>query len=196
MKQALMVSIWSIFMFGACSSNNTPQTQYYLLNSPTSANLATAANENSKNVVITLLELPEYLKQPSLVLQLSSHQLHYSHFHMWAEPIQNSFVQALALDLNNITSRYQFIASATPNEINSTTNLVVKITAFHVTHQSQAILAGSYWLQTKDIKRQLKGSNFSFTVQLKDDGYPHAVEKMRKAVTQLANEILNKLAVK
>lgn len=191
-----MLSILSIFMLSACSSNNTPQTQYYLLNSPTSANLATTDKENSTDVAITLLELPEYLKQPSLVLQLSSHQLHYSHFHMWAEPLQSSFTQALALDLNNIANRYHFIAPATPNEINADTKLVVKITAFHVTHQSQAILVGSYWLQAKDIKRKLKGNDFSFTVQLKDDGYPHAVEQMRKAVTQLADEISTTLAVK
>lgn len=196
MKQALIVSILTIFMFAACSSNNTPQTQYYLLNSPTGANITNAVNENSKNVVITLLELPEYLIQPSLVLQLSSHQLHYSHFHMWAEPLQSSFTQALALDLNTIASRYHFIMPSTPNEINADTNLVVKITAFHVTHQSQAILTGSYWLQGKNIKRKQIGNDFSISVQLKSDGYPHAVEQMRKAVTQLANEISNKLTVK
>jgi len=196
MKQTLMVAILSMFLLAACSSNNTSRTQYYLLNSPTSVNTSVTDTDNSQNISITLTELPDYLKQPSLVLQLSSHQLHYSHFHMWAEPLQSSFTQALAQDLNTIASRYYFIAPPTASEINADINLVVSITAFHVTYESQAILVGNYWLQGKDIKKQVKGNNFKLFVQLDNDGYPHAVEKMRSAVTQLANEITSSLAIK
>ena len=82
MKQALIIFSLSIMLITACSSNNTAKTQYYLLNSPT-LNKASDNNNNNNNkpvVIINLLELPEYLKQASLVLQLSEHQLHYAHF--------------------------------------------------------------------------------------------------------------------
>jgi len=200
MKHTLVFAIFSIFLFSACSSNNTPKTQYYLLNSPTSvteSNTGTKnSNKKSQDVTITLLELPDYLKQPNLVLQLSSHQLHYSNFHMWAEPLQRSIVHALAHDLNNFKSQYHFITPLTANEINTDTSLVVNISAFHVTHQSQAILVGSYWLQEESMKGKVTDNAFKLTVVLDDNGYPHAVEQMRKAVTQLADEIISNLPVK
>lgn len=100
MKQASIVTIFIIILLTACNSNPQQKTQYYLLNSPTNTNTLDHNNEDQQNIIVELLELPEYLKQPSLVLQLSSHQLHYSHFHMWAEPLQNSIAQALLQELN------------------------------------------------------------------------------------------------
>ena len=116
MKQLLLITIVTIMLLGACSSNTPKKTQYYLLNSPTNINATAINNENTQNIAIKLLELPDYLKQPSLVLQLSSHQLHYSHFHMWAEPLQSSFSQALSQDLNHLDSRYHFIVSPSTHQ--------------------------------------------------------------------------------
>ena len=80
MKQALIIFSLSIMLITACSSNNTAKTQYYLLNSPTLNKASDNNNNNKPVVIINLLELPEYLKQASLVLQLSEHQLHYAHY--------------------------------------------------------------------------------------------------------------------
>jgi uncharacterized lipoprotein YmbA len=192
MKQALIVSIVSIMLFAACSSNTPNKTQYYLLNSPTSSSTVITQNDKIQNVVITLLELPDYLKQPNLVLQLSEHQLHYSHFHMWAEPLQNSFTQALRQDLNNVDSRFHYIVTPATNQ---ETVVVVNITAFHPTHQSQAILTGTYWLQDKGLKSLAKEHDFNLTVALNKNGYEHAVEQMRKVITELAQKITNNLVV-
>lgn len=187
----------SIMLLAACSSGKSQKTQYYLLNSPTSTstNNTTIHNQNSQNIAITLIELPDYLKQPSLVLQLSSHQLHYSHFHMWAEPLQSSFLEALTQDLNNINSRLHYFIPKASNQEISTDVVFVKVNAFHATHQSQAILTGTYWLQGEDFKGEIAENNFNLTVALNQDGYEHAVEQMRKNVGQLAKKIANTLAV-
>tara|TARA_R110000787_G_scaffold65584_9_gene147637 strand:+ start:33047 stop:33658 length:612 start_codon:yes stop_codon:yes gene_type:complete len=196
MKQALIIFSLSIMLMTACSSNNTPKTQYYLLNSPTLTKASESENKNTNKpvIVINLLELPEYLKQASLVLQLSEHQLHYAYFHMWAEPLQTSITEGLIDDLNTIDSRYNYMAMQNPQQIKATTEVIVKITAFHATHQSQAILTGSYWLQHEDNK-QAKNYHFTLTTALTSDGYPHAVEKMRKIMTQLAEIISKNIAI-
>jgi uncharacterized protein len=192
MKQVLVVTILSMMLLAACSSNTLVKTQYYLLNSPTLSANTQLKNENSPVIFITLLGFPDYLKQANLVLQLSDHQLHYSDFHFWAEPLQSSFAQALIDDANNLDSRFQYVAStaigpeSTPT---ATIEVVVSISAFHATHQSQAILSGRYWLKDKTIVTNIRGNNFSVTVELKEDGYPHAVEQMRKAITLLAEQI-------
>jgi uncharacterized lipoprotein YmbA len=198
MKKTLIVAIVSIILLGACSSAPANKTQYYLLNSPTTTNAVNTNNRHNKNsqhLSITLLELPDYLRQPSLVLQLSSHQLHYSHFHMWAEPLQKSFTQALAQDLNNIDSHFHYIVTPAKNHVTAKTSVVINITAFHATHQSQALLTGTYWLQGKDMQNPEKEHKFTLTVALNENGYEHAVEKMRKVITSLAQKITNSLVV-
>ena len=197
MKTALIIMLLSVMTMTACSSNNTPKTQYYLLNSPTKAisvepAMAKSAAEKESTLSITLLELPDYLAQPNLVLQLSNHQLHYSNFHMWAEPLNAGLAQALANDLNTIDKHYN--VSVTP-EVNSTTpaDIVIKITAFQATHQSQVILVGNYTLKSSDLRLKNATKNqakhFKFAVELSDNGYPHAVEKMRAITLLLAEKI-------
>jgi len=198
MKKTLIVAIVSIILLGACGSAPANKTQYYLLNSPTTtgaANTDNMHNNNSQPLGIILLELPDYLRQPSLVLQLSNHQLHYSHFHMWAEPLQNSFAQALAQDLNNIDSHFHYLSTPAKNQVTAATTVVINITAFHTTHQSQALLAGTYWLQGKSEQNPEKEHNFTLTVALNENGYEHAVEQMRKVITSLAQKITNSLVV-
>ena len=198
MKKTLIVTLVSIILLGSCSSAPANKTQYYLLNSPTTTGLVNTDNmhnNNSQQLGITLLALPDYLRQPSLVLQISSHQLHYSHFHMWAEPLQNSFTQALAQDLNNLASRFHYIVTPAKNQATAATTVVINITAFHATHQSQALLTGTYWLQGKGVKNREKEHNFTLTVALNKNGYEHAVEQLRKVITSLAQKITDSLVV-
>ena len=198
MKKTLIVALVSIILLAACGSAPANKTQYYLLNSPTATGAVNTDNRHNNNrqpLGITLLALPDYLRQPSLVLQLSSHQLHYSHFHMWAEPLQNSFTQALAQDLNNIDNHFHYIVTPVKNQATAATAVVINITAFHATHQSQALLTGTYWLQGKDMQNPEKEHNFTLTVALNKNGYEHAVEQMRKVITSLAQKITNSLVV-
>jgi len=195
MKQALIIFSLSIMLITACSSNNTAKTQYYLLNSPTLNKASDNNNNNKPVVIINLLELPEYLKQASLVLQLSEHQLHYAHFHMWAEPLQVSITEGLLQDLNAIDSHHNYMPVLNPQQLTSTTEVILKINAFHSTHQSQAILTGRYWLKEKNNNNAVKVHNFTLTADLNANGYPHAVEKMRAVITELANDISKNIAV-
>lgn len=195
MKQALIIFSLSIMLITACSSNNTAKTQYYLLNSPTLNKASDNNNNNRPVVIINLLELPEYLRQASLVLQLSEHQLHYAHFHMWAEPLQMSITEGLIQDLNAIDNHHNYMPVLNPQQVKSTTEVILKINAFHSTHQSQAILTGRYWLKEKNNNNAVKVHHFTLTADLNANGYPHAVEKMRTVITELANDISKNMAV-
>ncbi len=192
MKQALIILSVSMMLMTACSSKNTAKTQYYLLNSPTLENTMGVNNLNTPRVVITLLELPDYLKQPSLVLQLSDHQLHYSQFHIWAEPLQSSITESLIQELNTQDNLHNYSVLLNPSS-SAESEVSIKITAFHSTHQSQVILAGNYWLHDKNKKKSEKSHHFNLTIALDSDGYPNAVAQLRNLVTQLAHEITKNL---
>lgn len=199
MKALLIIFLLSIMSLTACSSNNKPKTQYYLLNSPMKLTTQDQQKKNSRlNLVdekkspisVKILELPDYLAQPSLVLQLSDHQLHYSHFNMWAEPLRDGIAQALTHDLNASNKQFNFTVNSATSD-NKKANITIKITTFQATHQSQVLLMGSYTLLNNELANKLamRTNRFKLFVALDSDGYPHAVEKMRQAITLLAKEI-------
>ncbi|MGB1261657.1 MAG: PqiC family protein [Cognaticolwellia sp.] len=196
MKPALIIIIFSLILLTACSANNTPTTQYYLLNSPTTLTPITQQNVEKNSaftpekqaISINLLPLPDYLQQANLVLQLANHQLHYSHTHMWAEPLNKAIAKALANDLNHSNNSALFSVNSAFNTP-ETADIVLKITSFQATHQSQVLLIGSYRLQTNNLEQGSKTQHFNFAVTLTEDGYPHAVEQMRAAITLLAQQL-------
>jgi uncharacterized lipoprotein YmbA len=197
MKAALMIMLLSALSITACSSNNPAKTQYYLLNSPTKSISSTAEalasnHDNKATISVSLLALPDYLAQPSLVLQLSDHQLHYSNFHMWAEPLNIGLAQALTDDLNSINKEFNFLVNS-DLKATITSDIVIEITAFQATHQSQVILVGNYTLRSTKLmlKNEVKNkaNTFRFAIELNDNGYPHAVEKMREIIRLLAQKI-------
>ena len=200
MKFALIVMLLPVMLIMGCSSNSTAKTQYYLLSSPTKLmssepKTLKSTNKNEESITVTLLELPDYLAQPSLVLQLSDHQLHYSNFHMWAEPLNVGLAQALTHDLNSASKHINFSVSSAL-KATATSDIVINITAFQATHQSQVILAGNYSLLSKKLmaNNNKKNNAFNLAIDLNDSGYPHAVEKMREITQRLAQEISENIA--
>ena len=178
MKPALIIFLLSILSITACSSNTSPKTQYYILNSPTSDVIKSgqntkqskkSANKAKPQLLVELLALPDYLSQPSLVLQLSDHQLHYSLFNMWAEPLKTGISQALANDLNSLNSSFNYIVKP-QQTVNDIADISIKITSFQPTHLSQVILAGSYDIKLTNKESQTSSKHhtkqFTYTLSL------------------------------
>lgn len=202
MKVANLVCLMAILFLSACSSNNTPKTQYYLLNSPTIMTSVVTENGINSNkdsteiVSVKLSTLPEYLSQPNLVMHLSEHQLHYSNFHMWAEPLDQGIAKALAEELNNQHRTFTF-SVLREIDANENSNIIINIDAFQATHQSQILLKGSYQINNDTLFKHAETlTHFDIRVDLDQDGYAHSVAKMRASIANLAKNITNKLSVK
>ena len=173
-----------------CSS--TPSaTNYYLLNNQPSKLNAISENITVKEkvIVVKVKELPEYLEQPHLVMQMADHQLHYANFHMWAEPLKKGFTKALLADLSKQNSMSEFIAYDRDMNQDKLTKLVLSIDFFHASANSEVLLAGQYWMSSSDKNKQFKKQFFSFALTLEKNGYPHSIEKMRRLVSKLAEKI-------
>ena len=178
-----MVLSMTLLMVG-CSSNPVEQTSYYLLNSlQQQASQHTKENNKVKTIVIKMLELPDYLNQPLLVMQLADHKLHYAKFHMWAEPLKAGLGKSLAADLNQTHKRIQFVSHRRKSSQKEPV-LYVEVDFFHPSSDSTVTLSGHYWLEGDSQQA------FYFQQLLTQDGYPHAVSQMRGLVKQLAEQVL------
>jgi len=192
----LVVIVLSALLTG-CSTSSVSESKYYLLNNqqPISVGLQPKNinnNTTEQAIVVIVNELPRYLKQANLVMQIDQHQLHYAHHHMWAEPLHTGFSKALLADLNKADSVTIFLSEEMHVQENNSSTLHINIDHFHANNQSKVTLSGQYWLNlsvnTPQKKLPMKQS-FYFEADLEKDGYAHSVEKMRALVRKLALEI-------
>ncbi len=187
---ALTASVLVILVSGCSSSSQIPlETNYYLLNSQ---HTGTPSVHVSKTVAVKVLELPAYLHQPHLVMQLNKHQLHYARFDMWAEPLQAGFSKALLNDLNLNKNNIQFVTEQLPSTENSANTLIIRVDYFHPSSDSKVILSGVFWNKSNEGKHLVQ-QPFSFELLLIEDGYTHAIAQMRQLVSMMSASVLSQL---
>lgn len=171
----------AMMALSGCASQST-QLQYYLLHSP-----AASYPQHNEAVEVTLdqLLLPEYLKQRSLAIQTGPATLHFSPKHVWAEPISNSFVQALSTALT-VEGVNVLPASRLSLQENAAT-FSIQIDDMIATWQGEVVLKGRFWVDGPSSDRM--SQHFDYRIRLQQDGFPHAVETMREAINRLGADI-------
>jgi uncharacterized lipoprotein YmbA len=197
MKIVLLSLILSTLVMAGCSSSPTT-THYYLLNKPPALSQNTtkleskseSKNSQSTKAIITVqVKLADYLNQPFVVMQQGTHKIHYSSFHLWAEPLLLSVQKALLSDLNLNNIEIKFINEALNKSNVHSTNLTVEVDYFHIGKDSRVILSGQYYWQKNNELLVNIPKQFLFHQQLKSDGYDGAISQQRNLITQLAESI-------
>ncbi len=191
----LLPCLWSILLIGflsSCSNNSASNSQYYVLNNQVVNTPEDFDQQSNKQLIsVVVNELPRYLNQANLVMQMNQHQLHYAHHHMWAEPLQQGLLKALLVDFNNRAKNHIFIAGYQQASI---LTLIIDIDRFHVTDTSQVTLSGNYRLADQEGALPINTRSFNFSLDLEQDGYTHAVAKLRELVTLCVDNIVGQLA--
>ena len=185
MHKVLIVSM--CLLLQACSSP-VENTNYYLLHTA-STDKVKKINPRAPKIVLGKIQLADYLRQDSLVLQLSEHQLFYSPKNIWAEPLQIAIAKALLFDLNQHSNDYQYINHSSAQPEAASYELIVHIEHFLATDKSKVMATGKYWLLNRQSGEQLVVDTFYLQQGLNKDGYTHAVEQLRTLILALSQEI-------
>lgn len=184
---AITTSLLVVLVSSCSSSSQIPlETNYYLLNSQ---HLVKPQLSIHKTIAVEVLELPAYLHQPHLVMQINTHQLHYARFDMWAEPLQSGFTKALINDLNLNNKHMQFVAKEFQPDNKNSNKLIVRVDYFHPSTDSKVILSGVFWIDNNE-GQDIIQQPFSFELLLAEDGYTHAIAQMRRLVSMMSGSVL------
>jgi len=190
----------SVLLLQACSSApNT--TRYYLLNNyqtfdESKSKASLEGQPATQKQVAVSVNLAEYLNQPSLVLQIEEHQIHYSLFHVWAEPLLLGTTKSLLFDLNAQGHALRFVGAQTALGEQPSAYLDVNVEYFHVTSDSRVILSGQYSFSESESNVVLFSEPFSFEQNLPADGYEASIVQMRRLVSELARDLVSKVEVR
>ncbi|MBU3022465.1 membrane integrity-associated transporter subunit PqiC [Aestuariibacter sp. A3R04] len=188
MKLSHLLLFVSFLALVSCSSSVAP-LKYYVLHAPNTQNQV-ILSETAHRVQLKQIILPDYLKQRALVVQTSSTTLHFSTGHVWAEPLNKSLRQALSAALwqegrimvvpdNVYTNEYPLVG------------LHIQVDDFLSTDGGKVLIKGQYWL---DNVKNPQVQYFDYRQTLQEDGFEHAVEKMRALVSDLAKAISSYLS--
>jgi uncharacterized protein len=191
MKRLLVVCC--VLMLVGCASSSSSNLNYYLLDSGNSGITgAIQANEPRPLLLLGEVTLTELLRQSSLLVQLEDHQMHYALQHIWAEPLEEAIPRVLLKDLRQRSYDFNFERGSTEWFGKETYRLKIQIDQFYPNAEQQVVLSGRYWLTTVEGDKTI-ARDFLLTDTLSQDGYGHAVVKMRRLVTLLADSLLRSM---
>ncbi len=176
----------------ACASNSQ-SIKYYSLNLNGFQESNNTTSSNRVRVVVDSIQLAKFLSQDNMIIQKGEHEIYKANFHRWAEPLDQSITKLLVQKLNNKKGdSYQFVKMHGYATKKSTLHLSLEIDQFHATDNAQVILSGHYWLYNKDKSFEII-KHFNISDQLTSDGYQHSVEKLKRLLDQLANQIIGSI---
>ena len=190
-----LILICSAVMLLASCASSAPNLNYYLLDSGQATNIVGDSNVNAERKPLVLVgdvTLSEFLRQSSLLVQLEDHEMHYALNHVWAEPLLDAIPKALLKDLRHDGAEFNFERGTTEWFGKEAYRVKFQIDQFHPNAQQQVVLSGRYWI-TDNESGETDARDFSLTDNLTQDGYGHAVVKMRRLLTALAKQVLSEL---
>lgn len=94
---AFVVITISVLTIAGCAT--TPPPTYFQLEEP--ANVQLSGVERGIAVGVGPLKLPAYLDRPHIVTRATEHRLELSEFNRWAEPLKDSMLRVIAVNLSN-----------------------------------------------------------------------------------------------
>lgn len=175
-----------VSLIAGCSLVEKEQpVNYYVLDTQPVAPGKTA---KTTATMVSIVELPEYLDQPNIVLRDASQRLHVAYYHSWAEDLASAIRRVLISELNRADSAIRFTMRC-----ENCAQLNIVIDHFYPTTQGEVVLAGEYQVINAD--RLLFSEVFLIKTALAEDGYEHAVQQMRNAIIRLARDINGKIAL-
>jgi uncharacterized protein len=170
----------------ACSSA-PPGISYYVLDDP--AQPMSATSTNGTTITLVSLTLPDYLRQDGLVMQLGPNQLHMSDRHYWAQSMSAGIESVLLKQLNADNTSFRLLSVTEPGARQSEYQLHIQFFHLLIEQQNAVRLQASYWLTDNHNPAPVLHGSGDISLELTDDGYPHAVAKMHQTLITFSQQL-------
>lgn len=181
---AVIITLSMLFMAGCAP---TPPPTYFQLEEP--ANIQLSGIERGVAVGVGPLNLPSYLDRPQIVTRATEHQLELSEFNRWAEPLKESILRVIAVNLSNKLESTRIFGiprrnSGVPLEF----KVEINIARFDGRLGGEVLLVAR-WILT-DLKSQVISTKVSIiTEQSSGDGYDALIQAQNMTLRALSDEI-------
>jgi uncharacterized lipoprotein YmbA len=191
----LLLIFSGLIVLASCATSS-PSLNYYLLDSgDASTSIVGSVGQNKKSerlVLVGDVTLGEFLRQSSLLVELDDNEMHFAMNHVWAEPLVDELPKVLLKDLRRNNTEFNFKRGTTEWLGKEAYSLKIHIDQFHPNAKQEVIMSGRYWV-TDTVTGQTREKDFLLSDTLTEDNYGHAVVKMRRLITLLAESLVRSL---
>jgi len=183
---AFVVITISVLTIAGCAT--TPPPTYFQLEEP--ANVQLSGVERGIAVGVGPLNLPAYLDRPHIVTRATEHRLELSEFNRWAEPLKDSMLRVIAVNLSNQLETTRVFAlprrrPVVPIEF----KVEINVARFDGTLGGEVMLVARWILLGKE--DQLISTKVSIIrEQSGGGGYDALIKAQNRTLHKLSNEIV------
>ena len=182
---ATVIITVSILIISGCA--RTPPPTYYQLEEP--ANIQLSGIERGVAVGVGPLNLPSYLDRPQIVTRATEHRLELSEFNRWAEPLKESILRVIAVNLSNkLESTRVFGLPRRDSGVPLEFKVEISIARFDGKLGGEVLLVARWILTDQD--SQLISTKVSIIrEQSSGAGYDELIQAQNKTLRTLSDEI-------
>ena len=182
MKKLLLILFTLLFLFG-CNSK-----KYYTLGSTLNIESTT---EYTQEIDVVKVNVPKYLRDHTLVRQITPYQVEIIDKAQWLTPMQkrltNILIDYLQKSMNNPNVHlYPWNANKHPKK-----RVAVTINRF-IAYKKEVILQANYKITHMDNKK-IETKLFNITIDTKDETLESMMEAMESAYFELSKTIKNEI---
>lgn len=181
---AVIITLNMLVMAGCAP---TPPPTYFQLEEP--ANIQLSGIERGVAVGVGPLNLPSYLDRPQIVTRATEHQLELSEFNRWAEPLKESILRVIAVNLSNkLESTRVFGIPRRDSGIPLEYKVEINIARFDGRLGDEVLLVAR-WILTNQDSQVISTKVSIIREQASGDSYDALIQAQNKTLRALSDEI-------
>jgi len=172
----------------------TPPPTFYQLEEPASTQLS--GLERGIAIGVGPVNLPAYLDRPQIVIRDTAHKLELSEFNQWAEPLKNSIMRVIGVNLSNMleTTRV-FKVPRRDRTIPIEFRIAIDIARFDGKLGGDALLVARWTLYGRNEKALLTKVSI-ISEPSGGEGYDNLIAAQNLALQKLSQEIVDAIKAK
>ena len=174
----------------ACTSNNS--ATFYLLKPIPSSNLKLIQDNDATakiTVLVKLVNFPEYLDQPQMVIRENDYKLQINEDHRWAESIKNDFTRVFVKNLDNRIAPSSTRVNSKLDGSEPDYQLSIEVFQMDVNMDDEAVLIAEWSLSTGKKAKLITRQSNEYKMPIENNSFESGVEAQSKAIGLLADKI-------
>ena len=179
----------------ACSvlSPQRDSSRFFVLTAmspPTSDGLpATSDPGRPLTLAVGQVRLAPYLDRNDLAIRLSADEIRYSDGERWAEPLERSVTNVVALNLSRLLGTARVVAYPQPPGLRTAYQIDLEIGRLDTTRAGEATLAAHWTIENLGTREVVASRDSYLTRAAAGTGTPAAVAALSGVLAELSQEI-------
>lgn len=146
-------------------------------------------DQSAPKIGIGPVKIPEYLNRPQIVSRLKGNEIYFDEFHLWAEPLKESFARVLAKNLSCLLATDHVFIFPWFGVVKPEYRLTVDVFRFDGKHGEEVYLDVLWAVYHGDNNLLLKSNRSALKETCPDNSYQALVDAHNLLILRLSVEI-------